>query len=941
MSVYRRSLNLVFLIFLIAVSFTFVVSSIWLVASVNQKRQRIENWVDQVGIISNLEEKLIQCLDLSERGNESEFQESIEQIVETDFSLDVYPDLANIAAKTKDLKRYFKISGPLIKFQPFQEDLRVLYAFSTEEKIEKRKSLGLISQELNEDWRYTHILILFACILAITTCFIGLFIFRSQKNINQLKMRNSLFANSIADCVIACDNAGNIIEVNEVAEATFGYSAKEFLNLSVNELYAKKCDWETVQAKLAEGKFFKGEVFNQRKNGSQFTSFLSANVVYDDKGNRTGTLGISRDISDQKRNQEQFQYIVDNATDIIYTTNFQGEITYVNTSANSILGYSNEDTIGRSFRELIHPDFLQEVEEHYAAQFKNRKTDTYLEFKMLKSNGESIWVGQNVRATYNPIDPAKITGFFGILRNLDEIKKVEIELSKSEMKYRELFDNSKDLIQSVDANGNILYVNLSWKKTLEYSDEELKKLNLFDIIHPDNRDYCEELLSDILKFGEHDDEREHVFAMITKSGRHIILKGTLSVKCKDGQVESLQTFLRDVTEHYKVEKALKKSEENFRIISNTINDVFFLYNNLTKTYEYISPNCGAVLGADPEFFYSGQNYSAKYIHPDDLDKVKEMDASVRAGFEKHFEYRRLIDDQERWIEEEWFPIKDKTGEIVSISGICRDITDMKKAYNTIYAQNLEISQSIQYAKNIQESTLPTRQEVTSILPESFVFYKAKDVLSGDLYIVDKMRTDEGVELPAFIVGDCTGHGVPGSLLSLLCSGLLTESLTNHKIDSPATALDFVREKLIRLFRSNPSKYILDGMDAAFCVLNEKEKELYFAGANLSCYIVRSGEVLEYKGDKQPIGYSSSMEPFVHFSIDIEKDDIIYLTTDGYIDQFGGVKNKKFLKRRFTELLLEIAGLPMEEQCKAIEARFLSWKGDDQQTDDIAMIGVKI
>lgn len=937
----RNSLNLAFLIFLITVSLAFIVSSVWLIYAVNQKRHRIENLVNQVGIISDLEQKLTECLDLSERGDEIEFQKSIEQIVETDFSLAVYPDLDNIAAKTYDLKRYFEISGVLMKFQPFQDDLRALYLFSIEEKKEKRKGLGLISEELSEDWRYTHALIILACALAILSCFITLSIFKSRKNINKLKIRNSLFMNSIADCVIACDNKGKIIEVNEVAEATFGYTTKEFMNLSVFELYADENNWNAVQDKLGAGKFFRGEIVNKSKNGNQFTSFLSANVVYDDKGNRAGTLGISRDISGQKRDQEQFQYIVDNATDIIYTTNVQGEITYINASANSILGYSNEDTIGMSFRELIHPEFLKQVEDHYANQFKKRITDTYLEFKVLKDNGEDLWIGQNVRATFSPTDPTKITGFFGILRNLDEIKKVEIELSKSEMKYRELFDNSKDLIQSVDSYGNILYVNLAWKKTLGYSDKELKKLNLFDIIHPDSRDYYEELLKDILKTVGYDDQREHSFGMVAKSGRQLILKGGLSVQYKEGQVESLQTFLRDVTEHYKVERALKKSEENFRLISNTINDVFFLYNNLTKSYEYISPNCAAVLGAEPEFFYNGENYSSQFIHPDDLNGVQEMDASVRAGFERHIEYRRLIDDEERWIEEEWFPIKDERGEIVSISGICRDVTEMKKAYNTIYVQNLEISQSIQYAKNIQESTLPTSEEVGSILPESFVFYKAKDVLSGDLYIVDRIRTNGGAELPAFIVGDCTGHGVPGGLLSLLCNALLTESLTNYKIDSPAVALDFVREKLIRLFRSNPSKYILDGMDAAFCVLNEKAKELYFAGANLSCYIIRSGEVLEYKGDKQPIGYGSNMNPFTHFSIDIEVGDIIYLTTDGYIDQFGGPKNKKFLRRRFTELLLEIVHLPMAEQCKQIEARFLAWKGDNQQTDDIAIIGVKI
>lgn len=286
-------------------------------------------------------------------------------------------------------------------------------------------------------------------------------------------------------------------------------------------------------------------------------------------------------------------------------------------------------------------------------------------------------------------------------------------------------------------------------------------------------------------------------------------------------------------------------------------------------------------------------------------------------------------------------IYDDKGVRIGTMSISRDITEMKGAYNTIYEQNLEISQSILYAKNIQESTLPTKEEVSSIFPESFVFYRAKDVLSGDLYIFESVLGDNDSLWPAFIVGDCTGHGVPGGVLSLLCSGLLTESLTSPKVNSPAEALDFVRSKLIRLFRSNPSKYILDGMDAAFCVLNREDMVLNFAGANLTCYVVRAEEVLEYKGDKQPVGYSSEMEPFVNYTIKIEEGDIIYLTTDGYVDQFGGPLNKKFLRKRFTKLLLDIKDLPMADQRYRIEKQFFDWKGDIDQTDDIALIAVKI
>jgi serine phosphatase RsbU (regulator of sigma subunit) len=131
------------------------------------------------------------------------------------------------------------------------------------------------------------------------------------------------------------------------------------------------------------------------------------------------------------------------------------------------------------------------------------------------------------------------------------------------------------------------------------------------------------------------------------------------------------------------------------------------------------------------------------------------------------------------------------------------------------------------------------------------------------------------------------------------------------------------------------------MDAAFCVLSHAKKELYFSGANISCYLVRQNEVIEIAGDKQHIGYSSEMEPFVPITIDIEVGDMVYLTTDGYVDQFGGEKDKKFLRKRLTKLLAEINSLEMTEQHKRLEDAFLDWKGNEDQTDDIVLIGVRI
>lgn len=938
----NRKRKYFFLLGLFVIAITFTVLSVLIISEVNADRKDVEQIVGSIGVVTEFEEKLQKCVELSAKNNADSFRESIKAVVETDFQIDKYPDLNVFKNRAKALRNFFDISGVQMDFEPFQDSLQALFNYSFELKKEKRKKLGVLSVQLGEYWAYSHALIIAACVLSFLLVVVGFFILKSRNQFETFRQRTSTFMNNVVDCIIITDKHGKFTEANDVAIKAFGYTLEEFKENEIAILYAEKEKALFVKEELERKGFFKGEIINVRKDGEHFVSFLSANSIFDDKGNLIGTMGISREITEQKKNEEEFQHIIGNAVDIIYTTDIEGNITYVNTSGKNILGYEENTMIGMSFKDFVHPDYLEEVEGLFEDQFKSRKSESYLELKIITQSGEEIWVGQNVKTSFSPIYPSMITGFFGIIRNLNSVKQAELDLKESEAKYRELFDNSTDIIQSVDPNGNILYVNDSWKSTLGYSDDEWMSMNFMDIMQPDSQEYCQELLADLLKIGVGNSEEEHLFKVIAKSGEEFILKGGVSLTSENGQVISLQTFLRNVTAEAKIEEALRKSEENFRLISRSISDVFFLFNVKEGKYEYISDNSKRQLGAPPSFFYDNEkgSYLSTFIHPDDREYVIEQNRKVDSGDPIDIEYRIIVNEKERWINEKAFPIKDEYGAVVVKSGVSRDITEMKNIYQTISEQNQEISQSILYAKNIQESTLPTPSEVKDLFPESFVFYQAKDVLSGDLYITDKVKDKKGTEYKVCIVGDCTGHGVPGGVLSLLCSSLLTESITSKDVNNPGQALDFVRSKLIRLFRSNPSKYILDGMDAAFCMLDEQNKLLRFAGANLSCYILRKGEVLEYKGDKQHIGYGQLMEPFKSQTIGLEQGDLIYLTTDGYVDQFGGPKTKKFLKKRLIDLLLDIADLPIEEQGNKIEENFKKWKGQNEQTDDIAMFGVR-
>jgi len=253
--------------------------------------------------------------------------------------------------------------------------------------------------------------------------------------------------------------------------------------------------------------------------------------------------------------------------------------------------------------------------------------------------------------------------------------------------------------------------------------------------------------------------------------------------------------------------------------------------------------------------------------------------------------------------------------------------------------NKEVVDSINYAKNLQEATLIKKDEFSKLLNESFVYFKPKNIVSGDFYRVDKL-TQTKDELVAFLVADCTGHGVPGSTLAILCSNIIKHSHENPTVLNPGSALTFARNSLISLFSNSETK-IYDGMDIAIGVIDKKTNILDFSGAINNCYIVRNGEMLIYKGNRSHVGYSEQMNEFTTVQIQLQPKDEVYLTTDGYFDQFGGPSNKKFTRKRFIETILSLQGEDSSDKEKILEKTFKKWKGKTIQTDDICVFGFTV
>ena len=289
-----------------------------------------------------------------------------------------------------------------------------------------------------------------------------------------------------------------------------------------------------------------------------------------------------------------------------------------------------------------------------------------------------------------------------------------------------------------------------------------------------------------------------------------------------------------------------------------------------------------------------------------------------------------------------------TGLILSfiiIAGASIGYRNKKRANALLQIQKKEIenqknylTSSINYAKQIQSAVFPSDNVLASYFTEQFILFKPLDVVSGDFYWYKQNSNEVYIA-----VADCTGHGVPGAFMSILGITYLNEIVNKTESGNPDEILYQLRENVMRsLNQSNQSSDVKDGMEVAFCKFNMESRVLQFSGAFRPLFLIRDNAIHHLKGDKMPIGvYDNSDEPFTNNNIQLQKDDLVYIFTDGYVDQIGGPERKTFKTNRFKDLLLDISGNPFHEQKYLLERKISEWQGGLDQTDDILVVGFKI
>lgn len=365
--------------------------------------------------------------------------------------------------------------------------------------------------------------------------------------------------------------------------------------------------------------------------------------------------------------------------------------------------------------------------------------------------------------------------------------------------------------------------------------------------------------------------------------------------------------------------------------------------NQNGSIEYVSKSAQQLLGYDPQELLGNNWWEITRFSKPEGEQVKSKLLNIfrlKNFSTQTFEHElKTAAGGRKWVR--WNVSYLNESQLI---GIGYDITDNKlnekrilETNRQLLEQNKDITDSIYYAQRIQQSILQSKEQLQSYFSESFLLYKPKDIVSGDYYW---FYEDENYKYIAAV--DCTGHGVPGAMMSMVANSVFKEVFINKKISNPADILKAIDTELEKAINKNTDAPFNDGMDVALIRIDKQSDELLFSGAFRSILINRNNELTEIKGSRYPIGfYSGVSKTFETETIQLQKNDSVYLFTDGFIDQFGGEKNKKLNKSNFKDLLKTVYEMGMDEQEAFLEYAFNNWKQDNEQTDDVLVIGLKI
>jgi PAS domain S-box-containing protein len=519
------------------------------------------------------------------------------------------------------------------------------------------------------------------------------------------------------------------------------------------------------------------------------------------------------------------------------------------------------------------------------------------------------------------------------LKNSNQKLEEQIEeVNRTQKRMQLLLENASEVITIYEEDESIRYISPSVETILGYGQKELIGRSDIDKVHPDHRETFRDIFR---RMKAHpDDKITAQYEYKTKDGSYIWIESTGTNVMSNQAIHGYILNSRDITERRRAEQEQRMRSKMQALSENSPDLITRLEDG---SISYINPIIETYTGKDPSSFL---NKKARETELDTqilegwLKIVEEVNAtSGKVATEMDFPSEM----GKRVMQVNAIPEFDESDKLESVLVVSHDITDRKMIELEIQNKNKKITESINYAKRIQTAILPNSRVISKALPDSFILYKPRDVVSGDFPWFMQVKDD------IFIAAvDCTGHGVPGALLSLIGYFLLNDIVRSRKITEPGKILDLLDEGVTTTLRQDEDSTTKDGMDIALCKINMATGEVEYAGAHRPLYIMKSGVMEEVKGNKFPIGGGifKNQTNFTNTKIKLNKGDSIYYSSDGFPDQFGGPEARKFGPKRTREIIEQVHKQSMADAVKVFDHEWETWRGDHKQTDDVLLIGIK-
>jgi PAS domain S-box-containing protein len=518
-----------------------------------------------------------------------------------------------------------------------------------------------------------------------------------------------------------------------------------------------------------------------------------------------------------------------------------------------------------------------------------------------------------------------------------ELESKVDEVEQSKQRLHSMLENASEVISIFDEEGNVLYESPSAEKIFGYTPEEIIGENSYERVDKSSEQQVKNAFKELIKHPEKPVIFEFLYKK--KGGEKIWVETTGRNMLHNPAIKGMIFNTRDITLSKLAEKD-RRLKSQMQALSENSMDIIIRIDPKGQFY-YVNPVV--------ERYFK--------LNPSDMIKKNLEEVKIENSIKKHLNYevKRIIKSLKKHESELIIPTKEgnrvmnlnaipefnENKELETILFVAHDITEMKKIEHEIKQKNQKVTESINYAERIQNSILPDTNLIRKYLPESFIFFQPRDVVSGDFPWF--YRNEEVIYIAAV---DCTGHGVPGALLSFIGYFLLNNIVSKHTDYNASEILDELNFRVKQTLKQDMyGSDTRDGMDIALCKISLKDKSMDFSGAHRPMYLLKGNELIEYKGDRNSIGgIYQRKKPDVKFTnhnIKFNKGEKCFIFTDGLPDQYSSIHKNKYQTGRIKKEIIKNHNMSIEEYSKFFVDQFNKWKGNYKQIDDVLVIGFEL